>query len=112
MGNNLKTSFQIPGLRWSLPSGGEIARFRFVSVNANSEAVQGGSVIVGASQNATVAGETQEIIDGIVQVEAAAAITAGTRVGTDANGMATAGGTIGIAITGATAAGELIAVKL
>lgn len=107
-------AYEIPGMRFSLPAGGAVERHRFVSANANSEGVQAtaSTPVIGVSMNKTAAGEVLEIADGIVIVEAAGAITAGTAVKADAEGKATAGAGAGVAITGASAAGELITVKL
>jgi hypothetical protein len=64
----------------------------------------------------TAAQQIVEVADGIVIVEAAAAITPGVKVSPDAAGKAVATTTetivAGTAITGAAAAGEYIAVKL
>lgn len=109
-------AYEIPNLRFSLPAGGEVARCRFVAVDANSNGVQAtaASQVIGVSMNKTKAGEVLEIADGIVMVEAAGAITAGTAVSPDATGKATTGGDniVGVAITAAAAAGELVAVKI
>jgi len=107
-------AFQIPVLRWSLPSGGDIVWRRFVSVNNLGQAIQATAAtqVVGAAQNDTKAGQVQEILNGLVMVEAAGAITAGALVYSNATGLAAGTGTVavGIAITGATAAGQLVTV--
>ena len=115
-------AYEIPNLRFSLPAGGAVARCRFVSVNADGNGVQATATteVIGASMNLvtteenTAGGHIVEIADGIVMVEAAGAITIGTKVYSDANGKATGTGTIvaGVAITGATGAGQLVAVKI
>ncbi len=115
-------AYEIPNLRFSLPAGGAVARCRFVSVNADGKGIQATAAtqIIGASMNLVAAAEIAagdrivEVADGIVMVEAAGAITAGTAVSADADGKATTAGDIiaGVAITGATAAGELVAVKI
>lgn len=116
-------AFEIPGLRYSLPAGGAVARHRFVSVNADGNGVQAVTTtqIVGASLNAvetdkgvTAAQQVVEVADGIVIVEAGGEVAAGIVVYADANGKAVATGTIvaGIAITGAGADKDLLTVKM
>jgi hypothetical protein len=114
-------AYEIPGLRFSLPAGGAVARCRFVSV-ANDAAVQAtaSTAVVGVSTNLVTADELAagerivEIADGIVMVEAAGAIASGAKVGPDAEGKAVVATdtACGVAITAATGAGQLIAVKL
>lgn len=111
-------AYEIPGLRYSLPAGGDVARSRFVSVDTNSNGIQATATtkVIGVSMNQTKAGQVLEIADGIVMVEAAAAIVAGAEVISDATGKAiTLTGdvkAVGIAITGATAANQFVAVKI
>lgn len=107
-------AFEIPGQRFSLPAGADVARYRFVSVNANSNGIlaTASTPVVGVSMNQAKAGEVLEIADGIVMVEAGGAVTAGVAVAANATGQAVAGEGSIIAITSATAAGELITVKL
>lgn len=107
-------AFQTPGNRWSLPAGADIPWHRFVSVNTDGNAILAtdATPVVGASQNETKAGEVQEIIDGLVMVEAAGAIAAGVAVKSDASGKVIAGTGVGISITGATVAGQLVTVKM
>ena len=115
-------AYEIPNLRFSLPAGGAVARCRFVSVDSNGNGVQAtaSTQVIGASMNLVTAdelaagGRIVEVADGIVMVEAGAAITSGAAVYADADGKAAATGTIvaGVAITAATAAGQLVAVKL
>lgn len=114
-------AYEIPGLRFSLPAGGAVARNRFVSV-ATDKAIQANAStkVVGVSMNEVTAEEITagdrivEIADGIVMVEAAGAIASGAGVASDANGKATTAtdNAIGVAITAATGAGQLIAVKI
>ena len=108
-------AYEIPSLRFSLPAGGTVKRHRFVSVDANSNGIQAAadSNIIGASMNEASAGQVLEIADGIVMVEAAKAVTAGSLAYADAEGKATDTGTVvaGIVITSA-AAGGLAAVKI
>lgn len=114
MATTPNSAFQIPGARWTLESAGDIPRYRFVSVNAAGKAILANatSPVVGSSQNQTKAGEKQEILGGIVIVEASAAIVAGTQVTSNATGQAVTGGSTGIAITNAAAAGDLVSVLL
>ncbi len=109
-------AYEIPGMRFSLPSAAAVERHRFVSVDANSNGIQAtaSTQVVGASMNKVAANQVLEIADGIVMIEAAGAITAGAVVYSDASGKATASGTnkAGIAITAASAAGDIIAVKI
>ena len=115
-------AYEIPNLRFSLPAGGAVARCRFVSVNADGKGIQAtaDTQVIGASMNLVTADEVAagdrivEIADGIVMVEAAGAVTAGSAVYSDAEGKVATTGTnvAGIAITAASAAGELVAVKL
>ena len=109
-------AFEIPGGRFSMPAGAEIERHRFVSINANSAGIPAtaSTQIVGVSMNKVKADQVLEIADGIVMVEASAAINAGAAVYSTADGRAAASGTIiaGIALTGATAAGDIITVKV
>lgn len=108
-------AYEIPGLRYSLPAGGNVERHRFVSVNESSEGVQAtaSTPVIGVSMNKTKSGEVLEIADGIVMVEAAAPITSGKGVASDASGKAVTSETpIGITITGTAVAGGLVAVKI
>lgn len=110
-------AFEIPGQRFSLPAGADIARHRFVSVNANSAGIPAtaSTPVVGVSMNQVKADQVLEIADGIVIVEAGGAVTAGAAVYSNADGKAVASGTgevIGVALTAASADGELITVKI
>lgn len=114
-------AYEIPNLRFSMPAGGAVARYRFVSVSDGKAVVATAATqVIGASMNEVKANELVnnerivEIADGIVMVAAAGAITAGAAVYSDANGKAAGTGTnaAGIAITAATAADQLIAVKI
>ena len=130
-------AFEIPGLRFSLPAGEAIPMNRFISVGTNSKGVKANATtpVIGVSMNAVETGDgvaasqqIVEIADGIVVVEAGAAISVGANVSSNADGKAipavamsqdatskavTAGTPVaGIAITSASASGELITVKL
>lgn len=121
---NPMTAYEIPNLRHSLPAGAQIPRYRFVSCNATGQAVaaDGTTPVLGASQygtdsNIDVADQVLGIYDGVVIVEAGAAITPGVAVYADGQGRATstAGSETtraGVALTPATAAGEFIACKI
>jgi hypothetical protein len=123
-------AYEIPHLRYSLPAGGAVAQRRFISVDSNGNGIQAtaSTQVVGVSMNQVATGQVLEVADGIVMVEAAAQITAGTNVSSDADGkaieavaqtqsgttpFAVTTGTIvaGVAVTGAVIGG-LIAVKL
>lgn len=108
-------AYEIPSLRFSLPAGGDVARCRFVSVNAESAGVQATaeSSVIGVSTNQVKAGQVLEIADGIVMVEAAGTVTAGDKAYADADGKVTSTGTVvvGTVITSAVAGG-LAAVKV
>jgi hypothetical protein len=112
-------AYEIPNLRYSLPAGGAVDVRRFVSIDANGNGIQATSStpVVGASMNKVATGQVLEVADGIVMVTAGAAITAGTNVSADANGMAIPTPTTGspivaaVAVTGAVLNG-LVAVKL
>lgn len=107
-------AFEIPGMRFSLPAGAAVERFRFVSADANSNGITASdtSPVIGVSMNKADAGQVLEIADGIVMVEAGAAVTAGVAVASNANGQAVPGDGTAVAITSAAAAGELITVKM
>ena len=107
-------AFEIPGQRFSLPAGAAVERCRFVSVNENSAGITATATtpIVGVSMNKVKADQVLEVADGIVIVEASAAIAAGVAVASAADGRAVAGEGPAIALTSASAAGELITVKL
>ena len=109
-------AFEIPGMRFSLPAGANVERFRFVSVNASSNGIPAtaSTKIVGVSMNKAETGKVLEVADGIVMVEAGAAITAGAAVYSGADGKAAATGeeVAGIALTAASAAGDIITVKM
>ena len=107
-------AYEIPGMRFSLPAGAEVAQHRFVSANSDSAGIQAtdSTAIIGVSMNEAKAGEVLEIADGLVIVEAAGAITAGVKVTSDTAGKAVAGDGVAVAITAASGAGELVTVKL
>lgn len=111
------TAYEIPNLRFSAEAGAIVARRRFVVINGSGKGVQAGAgvAVVGASMNDPKSGEVLEIADGIVIVEAGAAVAAGAEVESDADGKAitlATGKKAGFAMTGAGAAGELMAVKI
>lgn len=111
----MNNAYEIPNLRFSLPAGEDIPRRRFVGVNATGEGVLATTTAIGVSMNEAAAGEVLEIADGIVMVEAGAAITAGAGIEVGTNGKAvtnTDGIGIGIALTGAAGEGNVVAVKM
>lgn len=118
------SAYEIPNLRFSAPTGAAVTRRRFVKLDASGNAVQVAADTeypVGVSSNdASASGQVLEIYDGIVIVEAGAAVpllAGGTPVMADASGRAipyVAGAGVvmaGTAMTAASAAGELITVK-
>lgn len=109
-------AFEIPGLRFSMPAGAAIERFRFVSVNADSAGIPATATtpVVGVSMNKTKNNEVLEIADGIVMVEAGAAVAAGSAVASNADGKAIVATdkAIGVALTAASGAGDIISVKM
>lgn len=107
-------AYEIPGLRFSLPAGGDVSRFRFVAVDSDGAGIAADSdaVIVGASMNQAAEGEVLEVADGIVIVEAGGAIDAGATVVAGTDGVAESGDSTFVALTAAAAAGEFVSVKL
>lgn len=109
-------AFEIPGLRFSLTAGAAVERHRFVSVDGNSNGITAiaSTPVVGVSMNKVAINQVLEVSDGIVMVEAGAAVAAGAGVASDASGRAvtSADNAIGVALTAASAAGELITIKL
>lgn len=114
----MASAYEIPNLRFSAEAGAAVARRRFVKIDSTGKGVQAaaGQAVVGASsQPTTAAGQVLEIYDGIVIVEAGAAVASGVEVESDAQGRAILKNTgikAGYAITAAAAAGELISVKI
>lgn len=110
-------AFEIPGhSRFSLDAASAIELRRFVKVNANGKAEYATAAtdpIVGVSYTSVEAADQPVAIvgDGLVMVEASAAITAGAFVGPTANGKAVTGGPF-VALTTAKADGDLITVDL
>lgn len=111
-------AYEIPNLRFSIPSGEKVTRRRFVGVNANGEGVLAtvSKGTIGVSMNEAELGEVLEVSDGIVVVEASAEIIAGVSISVAADGKATTTAetavVVGIALTGAAAAGQLVTVKI
>ena len=123
-------AYEIPNLKFSLPSVAAVAANRFVAVDSNSNGIQStaSTNVIGASMNQVIADQVLEISDGIVMVLAAGTITAGGKVSSDADGkaipavadvqsgttpFAVTKGTLiaGTAITGGTV-GSLVAIKI
>lgn len=112
-------AYEIPNLRFSGEAGAEIKRRRFVTVNNKGQVITANAtanVIGVSSQPCGKEGHVAEIYDGIVMVEASAAIVPGAKVSSTAEGKAvtTAENStpVAIALTAAAAAGELVTVKL
>ena len=83
-------AYEIPNMRFSAEAGEAVKRRRFVKINTNAQGVQAGvgDAVVGTSMVDATEGEVLEIANGIVMVEAAAAITAGSKVQSNADGKA------------------------
>lgn len=110
-------AYEIPNMRFSAEAGEAVKRRRFVKINTNEQGVQAGAgdAVVGASMVDAAEGEVLEIANGIVMVEAAAAITAGSEVQSDTDGKAvtkTTGIAVGIAMTKASSSGALVSVLI
>lgn len=110
-------AYEIPNMRFSAEAGADVERRRFVKINADEKGVQAGAgeAVVGASMVDAKATEVLEIANGIVMVEAAAKVDAGTDVQSDADGKAIpkdAGVAAGVAMTNASGAGTLVAVLI
>lgn len=110
-------AYEIPNMRFSAEAGADVERRRFVKINALEKGVQAGAgeTVVGASMVDAKATEVLEIANGIVMVEAAAKIVAGTEVQADADGKAItkdAGVAAGVAMTNASDAGVLVTVMI
>ena len=116
------TAYEIPGSQFSLPATTAISRYRFVSINSTGQAIQAtaSTDVIGVSRNEIDPvkypdAQVVDIADGIMMVEAAAAIPCGSKVTSNADGkaiVATGGTHVGIAFSDAAAAGTIIAVKL
>ena len=116
------SAYEIPGMQFSLPATTAIGRYRFVSIDSTGQAIQATDTtdVIGVSRNEidperSPDGQVLDIADGIMMVEASAAIACGAKVSSTAEGKAvTATGDdfVGIAFSDAAAAGTLIAVKL
>ena len=110
-------AYEIPNMRFSAEAGAAVERRRFVKINADEQGVQAGAgeAVVGASMVDADVGEVLEIANGIVIVEAATAITAGSKVQSDTDGKAIPvdqGHVAGIAMTNASGNGSLVSVLI
>lgn len=110
-------AYEIPNMRFSAEAGAAIERRRFITINADEQGVQAGAgdAVVGASMVDADVGEVLEIANGIVIVEAADEIEAGSEVQSDADGKAIPvdqGHVAGIAMTNASGDGSLISVLI
>lgn len=116
------TAYEIPVTQFSLPATTAIGRYRFVSIDGTGRAIQANAStdVIGVSRNEIDPvtypdAQVVDIADGIVMVEAAAAIPCGSKVASNADGkaiVATGDTVVGIAFSDAAAAGTIIAVKL
>lgn len=112
----MNNAYEIPNLRFSGVAAAAVRRHRFVGVDANGftqEALVGDRA-VGVSRNEAAAGEAVECADGIVIVEAGAALLPGMAIQAAAGGLAiplAAGIELGICLTIVANAGELCCVK-
>ena len=111
------SAYEIPNMRFSAEAGAAVERRRFVKINADEQGVQAGAgeAVIGASMVDAAKGEVLEIANGIVMVEAAAAIEAGSEVQSDADGKAIPidqGHAAGIAMTNASGSGALVSVLI
>lgn len=110
-------AYEIPNMRFSAEAGAVVERRRFVKIDSDEKGVKAGAgeAVIGASIVDADIGEVLEIANGIVMVEAGAAITAGSEVQSDANGKAIPldqGTVAGIAMTNASGDGSLVAVLI
>jgi len=110
-------AYEIPNMRFSAEAGATVARRRFVKINADEQGVHAGAgeAVIGVSMVDADVGEVLEIANGIVMVEAATAIEAGSEVQSDAYGKAiplAEGIVAGIALTNASGAGSLVSVLI
>ena len=110
-------AYEIPNMRFSAEAGAAVERRRFVKINADEKGVQAGAgeTVIGASMVDAAVNEILEIANGIVMVEAAAAIEAGAEVQSDADGKAItkdAGVAAGVAMTNASGNGALVSVLI
>ena len=110
-------AYEIPNMRFSAEAGAAVERRRFVKINADEQGVQAGAgeAVVGVSMVDAAKGEVLEIANGIVIVEAADEIEAGSEVQSDADGKAIPvdqGYVAGIAMTNASGDGSLVSVLI
>lgn len=112
-------AFEIPGcVRFTLNATSACEQYRFIKANSEGGceyATKASDPIVGVAYTAVEAAQPLSIVnDGIVMVEASAAIEAGAMVSPAANGMAVTDSSTGkfVALTSSTAAGQLISVLL
>ena len=71
-------AYEIPNLRFSVPAGEDVGRRLFVTVasDGNGVVATADGTVIGVSMNEAAADEVLEIADGIVMVEAGAAVAA------------------------------------
>jgi len=111
------SAYEIPGLRFSLNAGADIARRRLISLNSLGQGVQSvaGQASLGSSMNDPKNNEVLTVSRGIVLVEAGGIVAINSEVESNADGKAivlSTGKSAGVAMTAAAAAGELISVLI
>lgn len=111
-------AYEIPGLRFSVPTRQSVERYRFVTLDTDGYGMHAtsGDTVIGVSMNKTEESDgVLEVADGIVMVEAGEMILSGKAVSTDADGKAILAGdtnpVAGVAITSC-AEGGLVAIKV
>jgi hypothetical protein len=107
-------AYEVPGARFTLIAAADVEPNRFVKVNTDGcaeYATAADQPIVGVAYTEAKTGQPLSIADGVLMVEAAAAITAGDFVTAGAEGKAAKGDSGFVALTTATA-GSLVTVKV
>jgi hypothetical protein len=113
-------AYEIPNMRFSAEAGEQVERRRFVKINEDEKGVTAGAgeSVIGVSMVDAAKGEVLEIANGIVMVEAAELINAGSEVQSDENGKAIsaptegAGSVAGVAMTKASGDGVLVTIMI
>ena len=119
-------AYEIPGLKITLEAAADLssAQFKFVKLDANGKVVAiaaATDVPIGVLQNKPTSGQAAELmVDGVTKLQADAALTPGTAIGTSADGQADAkvAGTditeyaVGVVLEGAGAAGNLCTARI
>lgn len=121
-------AYEIPGLMAPLKSAADLSagtnQYKFVKLDAAGDIVAiaaATDIPIGVLQNTPGIGqEAQVMVDGITKLQADAALTPGTAIGTSADGQAdakvagtdTTEHTVGIVLQGAAAAGNLCTARI